>query len=229
MNAYYTLKDVAPKITNINNIAGGVEIVFDFLDGGIKTVVVTPEAIFADTRETAFSDCTTYYGIVALDGEVLFSNRYLVTYYTKDSGVSLCTALQDEGRAAIQLYIPYGGNSLDDAVIRVTSSEVPAYNGTPLPPEKHVGGTEAELTAFRLATLPSMTATIVGDKVQVQVTREGQPITRSGVLVYAIVKDSFNYTTGLTDANGGVAFDIVPNATVKFGFKYFTNVVSITT
>ena len=228
MNINYTVKDVAPKVSRIVDIGGGVEVVFEF-DGAEKTVVVTPATILADTKEESFADCSTYYCLVATDGQVRFVNKYLVTYYTKDSGVSLCAALQEDGRASIQLYIPFGGTSLADATIRVTSCEVPQYQGAPLDSSKIIDGSGESLQAFRLATLPSLTAEVAGSKVNVQLTLGGQPLKRSNVRIYAIVKGSFAYVTKETDANGVVEFDVVPGATVKYGFKHFTNAASVTT
>jgi hypothetical protein len=228
MNINYTIEEVAPKVSRIVDIDGGVEAVFEF-DGAEKVVTITPAAILAQTKEESFADCSTYYCLVAKDGQVRFANKYMVTYYTKDSGVTLCAALQEEGLASIQLYIPFGGTSLADATIRVTSCEAPTYNGSPLAADKIVGGSADELQAFRLSTLPSLTAEVAGSKVNVQLTLGGQPLNRPNVRVYAIVKGSFAYVTSETDANGSVAFDLVPSATVKYGFKYFTNAASVTT
>lgn len=187
-------------------------------------ITVTAEEILKQTLESTFQDGSTYY-VAFTEGALGFTyiNKFVAMTYPKQSGLEYLRIRNMQ--VPIQIYIPWGGNSLKDATIRVCGPGVPALGGVPFDVDTCVEANEVALQAVDMKSLPRLRSPDSAESpVKAQLMLGGVEHARAGVLVVAQLTGSLVTASAMTDEYGIVSFKAPPGETVELGFRDCLNI-----
>jgi hypothetical protein len=191
---------------------------------GETNVFISAKAIFDNTGETSFKDCSTYY-VVFANGGMSIVNKFAETFYTKQNGLQYIRS--NNVTVPVQIYIPFASSDLSGATIRVSGPGVPTLGGEELDASKKVEATQEAFTECLWKLVPRITAPATSaSPVSVQVTLDGQPLRKAGVKVVCKTADGVVSSSQDTNAQGVATFTADSGSTVEFGFRYYSNMAS---
>ena len=191
---------------------------------GETNVFISAKAIFDNTGETSFKDCSTYY-VVFENGGMTIVNKFAETFYTKQNGLQYIRS--NNVTVPVQIYIPFAGTDLSGSTIRVAGPGVPMVDGEDLDSSKEVEATQEAFTECLWKLVPSVIAPATSTSpVPVQLTLDGKPLRKSGVNIVAKTSDGVIATSVQTDAEGKAEFNAASGSVIEFGFRYYSNIAS---
>lgn len=227
MDIFYTIAEAGLfQSASVADIPGGVRVT---LNSGASSIDIdiTAAEIFAKTAEKSFKDCSTYYVCMygPDDANYTIVNKFAETLYTKQTGHEFVRAT---GRyVPIQVYVPFGGTSLEGATVRVIAQSPASYKGATLAASKEVDCTAEAFTAFAWQVLPKVSAPAsASGTVNVQLTLNGQPLAKPGITIYGKSPDGFRVYSATTNNSGVATFMGDSGDTIEFGFRFFSNMAS---
>lgn len=208
--------------TFVSSIKDGVSI--NFIRQGVNTsIAITPQTIFAHTKETSFSDNSVYYAVLNTDGSHYFVNGYRESFYkSEDPNVDYGAAIQRN--IPVQILIALASDNLRGASIIVNSKEAPFVDGVQLSTENLVDETYLPSFMLGLSSEPTQSS----QSISVRLQRNRVNFLMPGVTVYASSSTEGILTSYTAQTNpDGIATFTRPSSklpgTVSFGFKYTRN------
>jgi hypothetical protein len=199
-----------------------------------KHIQITEDFVRQYLNAKEISEATNIYILVDSKGQFQgFKSKMVESYLTKESGFEF--ANKNGYLIAGQIYVPFSDTKFEDWGIRLN------FNAEQDVPDDFVNSEFVETSVksfhdFTYKQFPSLKTVDVasidgGKKITVQLTKQGIPVKKGGVRVFA--KTSSGYlpnTEAYTDEDGIAKFKALPlgldsgeSMTVEFGFKWVTN------
>ena len=209
----------------------------DGFTGANPTVQLTEEFVRSYIGSKELSDATNIYVLTNEDGNfVALRSKMSQSFLNKQSGFEYTR--QHKVVVAAQIYIPFSDTPFSEWTIRVNfkpSQELPAEFAD----AQEVGTTLEDFHNFAYSIFPSLkvvnkTPIANGEKITVQLTKDGLDTQKGGVRIFA--KSSSGYlakTEVYTDERGQATFtaltlglDAGDTMKPEFGFKWVTNLTN---
>lgn len=205
-------------------------------EGGVNpTVQLTEEFVRSYIGVKELTDATNIYILTDEDGNfVALRSKMSQSYLNKQSGFEYTR--QQKLVAVAQIYIPFADTPFEEWTIRVNFKQ-----DQELPNEflgaQEVGTTLEDFHKFAYSIFPSLKVVSQspvngGEKITLQLTKDGLDIQKSGVRIFAKTPSGYlAKTESYTDSQGKVSFVAMPLGletgdimTPEFGFKWVTNI-----
>lgn len=233
MKLMHTVAKVPYELANVKVKRGALEFT---VDGRPLRIDQDTIAEFIGANEA--SEINSLY-IFNTDRGLVLRNKMAETAESKRDGARYLRAIR-LGQNLGQIYLPFSTLSLTDAVVRLNVSEESlaksGLEGTDRVENRHDAYVALSESIFPSLAVDQHWRDADGNHhMDVQVMRKGRPLRRAGMKVYAKTDAGYlNRRYAYTDEKGLVTFrfagmllDPGEKATLKFGFRNFSNVASI--